>query len=163
MKRALWSVAAVVLYLSAYWPISANAVVLGSKITVTFEGLTQRTREIIIPGGYDGLDFDSSFWAAGNAVYKHDPGFQAVIRGGVACVLPNGIGDSGSIKPTNSQSLISIKSGHFAVFKVAGINAQFNAYRKGVLVGTMNVTLGPTDTLVIRQDVLQHRPVPDHR
>ncbi len=145
MKSALQSVAAVVLYLSAYWPVSASAVVPGSKITVTFEGLTQRTREIIIPGGYDGLDFYSSFLTAGKAVYKHDSGFQAVIRGGVACVLPQ-FNDLGSIKPSNRGSLISIKSGHFAAFGGGGRVITFNAYKAGELVGMMNVNIETVDT-----------------
>jgi hypothetical protein len=147
MRVVLRSIAAVVLCLCAYSPICASAIVPGSKITVTFEGIVKRTKHASIPGGYDGLVFDGDFWAAGNAFYRQDPGFQAVIRGGVACVLPNGIGDSGSIRP-DSQSLISIKSGHFAAFHVGGIVETFNAYRNGTLVGTMNVTLGITDTLV---------------
>jgi hypothetical protein len=86
MKRALWAIAAVILCLVAYSP--ARAVIPGSKITVTFEGLVKRTKAGSIVCGYDGLDFDTSFQATGKAVYKDDPGFQAVIRGGVACVLP---------------------------------------------------------------------------
>jgi hypothetical protein len=146
VKRALWPIAATILSLCVSSPVLA--VVPGSKITVTFEGLVKRTKHGPIDGGYDGLVFDSSFDATGKAVYKDDPGFQAVIRGGVACVLPDGVGSSGSIRPFNSQSLISIKSGHFAQFREAGPATIFNAYRNGVLVGTMSVPLGATDTLV---------------
>jgi len=145
MRFVVRSVAATVLCLFACSPISANAVVPGSKITVTFEGLVKRTKADPIQGGYDGLDFDGSMEATGKAVYKHDPGFQAVIRGGVACVLPQ-FNDLGSIRPHNRSSLISIKSGHFAAFGGGGRVITFNAYKAGELVGTMNVNIETVDT-----------------
>ena len=148
MKSTLQTVVVVVAMLCTYLPIPSQAVVPGSKIKVTFEGLTSHGKQTTITGGYDGLDFDSSFWASGKGVYKDDPGFQAVIHGSIACVLPNGLQDSGLIQPTFGQGPFSIKSGHFAAFGGGGRVITFNAYKAGELVGTMNVNLETVDTLI---------------
>jgi len=145
MKSALKAISVIFMALSAYVPNAAHAVVPGSKVTVTFEGLAMGRQIRGIPNGYDGCNWGGGLEAAAKGAFKTDPGFQAVIRKHVAAVIEQlGLG---VITPNNG--LMSIKSGHFAAFANSGFGVTFNAYRNNVLVGTLAVPdLGTADTFI---------------
>jgi len=140
------AIALFALALSAYVPNAAHAVVPGSKVIVTFEGLAMGREIRGIPNGYDGCNWGGGLEAAAKGAFKADPAFQAVIRKHVAAVIEQ-FGGLGIIAPNNG--LMSIKSGHFAAFANSGFGVTFNAYRNDVLVGTLAVPdLGAADTFI---------------
>lgn len=118
----------------------------GTKERITFEGLVGRHSEGGVPAGYDGFGW-GAIDAVGKGLYKDQGGFQAVMHGKVAAVHFGGTGDDGIIV-RDDLGLFSLKSGHFAAFGNASAQVMFDAYKKGVLVGTKSVTLPPADTVV---------------
>jgi hypothetical protein len=144
MRHAFGRAAAFALCVSAYLPVAAQAVVPGSKVTITFEGLA-KGREIKGIGEYDGLHWDASISAAAKGAFKTDQGFQAVIHKHVAAVVQS-YAQPGFITPVSG--LVSIRSGHFASFDGSPLGVTFKAYRNGILIGTMQIWPDASDRLV---------------
>jgi hypothetical protein len=120
--------------------------VAGTKERITFEGLVGRHSQNGIPGGYDGFGW-GAIDAVGKGLYKDQGGFQAVVHGKVAAVHFAGTGDDGIIV-REDLGLFSLRKGHFAAFGNVSAQVVFNAYKKGVLVGTKSLTLPAADTVV---------------
>lgn len=118
----------------------------GTKERITFEGLVGR-HEMRPPGDYDGFGWIGSIEAIGKGLYKDQQGFQSVVQGKAGAAYFAGTGDDGIIA-RDDGSAFSFRSGHFAAFGNSPSEAIFSAYRQGVLVGTMDITLQPAGTLV---------------
>lgn len=145
MRRLLLWIGMLVLPLAPNWAVAGHSGIPGTKVTVTFEGICGRHCEQPLPG-YDGLNWTSNILVEGKGgPQKNDPGLQAVIRGRAAAVADADASDA-SISAVTGTFLI--KSGHFASFQVSNVPIVFAAYRNGIQVGTMTVTLQFTDTLI---------------
>jgi hypothetical protein len=126
-------------------PCAALAVVPGAKLTVTFEGLARGHYFGVMPGGYDGFDWEGDILAAPKGFAKRDAGLQSVLHGKVAGLEPDEL-HSAFIVPVSGH--FSMKSGYFAAYRDSELGTTFKAYRGGVLVGTIFVRTTQTAMLV---------------
>lgn len=119
--------------------------VSGTKERITFEGVVGRHSQGSIPTGYDGFEW-GNIDAIGKGLYRDQQGFQSVIQRKVAAAI---IDDPFfGVFGQNLGALFSVESGHFAAFGNNSIQVTFKAYKQSVVVGTMSLTLQPSDTLV---------------
>lgn len=123
----------------------------GTKERITFEGLVGRHEQRPI-SGYDGFGWGSAIYAIGKGVYKDEQGFQSVVHGKVAAANLQGIGEIGR----DDGGSFTFNSGDFAAFGDGPLPVTFNAYKQGVLVGTLSMTLQPTDTVVQFDSTFSH-------
>jgi hypothetical protein len=126
--------------------------IVGTKERVSFEGLVGKHEQSPIPDGYDGFGWSGTISAIGKGLYRDQQGLHSVLRGKVAAANLDGNGLIG----LDDRSKFSIHSGHFAAFGNAPAPVIFNAYLDGVLVGTVSMTLQPTDTLVQFDQTFAH-------
>jgi hypothetical protein len=122
----------------------------GTKERVTFEGLVGRHGESEL-GAYDGFGW-LNIRAIGKGLYRDQLGFQAVVHGKVAAGNVEGTGIIGR----DDESRFSIKNGHFAAFGNSSVVVVFQAFRQGVVVGSVQMTIPPTDTLVQFDQTFSH-------
>lgn len=140
MRRLLLAFGALLLFSSV-----ADAVVPGSKVTVTFEGLADGQRLRHIPSGYDGLVWDRYVLAAATQAYPDDPGFQSVVSGSVAAVYTDTNNKAGL---SSTSGHFTIKSGHFACLGRTICSYFFVGRLNHEIVARQLVSLRPTDTVV---------------
>ena len=110
---------------------------------MTFEGLVGRHERDNIPD-YDGFGWSGSIYAIGKGLYGDQQGFHAVLHGKVAAANLDGNG----LISRDDGSNFTFRSGHFAAFGNSSVVVVFNAYRQGVVVGSVQMTIQPADTLV---------------
>lgn len=134
---------ALVLGLAATLPSGTYAGgVAGTKERITFEGVAGR-HDMRPPGDYDGFGW-GNIEAIGKGLYRDKQGFHAVLKGKVGAANLDGNGLIGR----DDSSNFTFRSGHFAAFGNSSVVVVFNAYRQGVLVGSVQMTIQPADTLV---------------
>ena len=116
--------------------------VAGTKERITFEGVVGRHR-MSPPGDYDGFGW-GNIEAIGKGLYRDKQGFHAVLKGKVAAANLDGTG----IISRDDGSKFTFRSGHFAAFGNSSVVVVFQALRQGVVVGSVQMTIPPADTLV---------------
>jgi hypothetical protein len=143
--RDLRELGVLVLGLAAALPSGAYAGgVAGTKERVTFEGLVGRHEQSPIPDGYDGFGWSGTISAIGKGLYRDKQGLHAVLKGKVAAANLDGAGIIGR----DDHSKFTFRSGHFAAFGNSSVVVVFQALRQGVVVGSVQMTIPPADTLV---------------
>lgn len=127
----------------------------GTKETITFEGICGKKKQKDIKDGYDGFNWPGMF-VTGREVDQSDAGFQSVVRG-KAAAHPEKSGDGFEATISSADaSFFSLVGGHFAAFANASSEVTFSAYRKGVLVGTKQMTLDPVNTHIQFDDTFKN-------
>jgi hypothetical protein len=114
----------------------------GTKERISFEGVVGR-HEMRPPGDSDGFGW-LNVEAIGKGLYKDKQGFHAVLHGKVAAANLDGNGLIGR----DDSSKFTLRSGHFAAFGNSSVVVVFQALRQGVVVGSVQMTIPPADTLV---------------
>lgn len=115
----------------------------GTKERITFEGLVDKHSQGGIPGGYDGFAWSGTISAIGKGLYKDHQGFQSVVHRKVAAANLDGAGFF-----ETEAGTFSMRQGHFAAFGNTSVQITFNAYRRGMLVGSKEIVLEPSDALI---------------
>jgi hypothetical protein len=124
-----------------YASVARAAAVRGTKETITFE-IVRKKQAKPIPNGYDSFNW-SNFEVLGKD--QMSGGAAKVVYGKAAAIVLDQKGDSyGVMSPVSGT--FWLKSGHFAAVCTGPTDATFSAYRRGVLIGQLTVTLQPADT-----------------
>lgn len=124
----------------------ATSPVTGTREKITFEGLVGIRKTKPIYHHYDGLEW-TAISAVGGKAEPGAQGFISVVRGqDAACLEGSSSGGSGGF--SLKRGLFRLESGRFAAFADARVRVTFSAYRKGVLVGTLEESVPPRSTLI---------------
>jgi hypothetical protein len=114
----------------------------GTKERISFEGVVGRHEQSPL-GDYDGFGW-GNIEAIGKGLYRDQEGFQSVVHGKAAATNLQGTG----IISRDDNSNFTFRSGHFAAFGNSSVVVVFQALRQGVVVGSVQMTIPPADTLV---------------
>jgi hypothetical protein len=153
-KQTILIAAVLALAITDYASVAhAAGAVRGTKETITFEGLAKRTQGNPVPSGYDGFNW-SNIGAIGKKIAKEDPGTKAVIDARVVAINSNSANGSEGAFSTVS-GVFTLKNGHFAAACNTGLAVTFSGYRRGVLVGTKELSLDPVNTFIRFDDTFR--------